>query len=131
MAGWTLDELRDLRELFASTPDEELVRRFRRPLEEIHAQAQALALAKNKARFKGVRKMPRWDAEALERLRELYPHRPNREIARELGRSAKAIASKASKLGLQKSPERIAAMGRENRELRRPRGPALDDAPGE
>lgn len=119
MKEWSLDDLRDLRTLFASTEDEALVERFRRPVEEIHAQAQALGLAKNKGRFVGMRRMPRWDAAALEQLRELYPDFSNQEVARRLGRSVKAVASKASQLGLHKSPARIADMGRENRALRR------------
>lgn len=60
------------------------------------------------------RRMPRWQAEDVERLRILYPIRPNLDLARIFGRSVKSIRAKAQDLGLKKAPERLEAMGREN-----------------
>lgn len=61
----------------------------------------------------------RWTPEELDRLRELFPDRPNAEIAAELGRSPGSIASMASDLRLRKSSARLRNMGESNRQKRR------------
>ncbi len=66
-------------------------------------------------------RMPRWTTEETARLRLLFPHRPNLEIARILGRSVSSIVAKANELGLRKTRRRLAAMGRENAGRRRGR----------
>jgi hypothetical protein len=68
--------------------------------------------------------MPRWDSEAIEKLRQIYPTTPNLEIARQLQRSVKSVVSKAHNLGLKKEAERLREMGRENVSLRYHRGEA-------
>jgi hypothetical protein len=68
--------------------------------------------------------MPRWDAAAIEKLRQLYPTTPNLELARVLERSVKSVVSKAHNLGLKKEAERLREMGRENVSLRYQRSAA-------
>jgi len=91
--------------------------------EEIAAQADALALRKNKSSpgFRGSLKMPRWTREEEILLESLYPSTPNISLARRFGRSARAISDKANHMGLGKSDQRRAAMGRENVALRKDR----------
>lgn len=120
MDEWTLDELALLRLRYGSWENVKLSAALDRDLDEIEAKASELALAKNKAAFVGTRRMPRWPAPDLERLRELYPTTPNLELARQFGRSVKSVTSKASTLRLRKGPEQLEHMGRANRALRRP-----------
>ena len=62
--------------------------------------------------------MPGWTDEDLRTLREMYGSHSNGEIGEVLGRSFRAIASKAFSLGLKKSWTRLQSMGRENVALR-------------
>jgi len=120
MKIWQPDEIRDLRSLYSSTEDEILAERFGTTIEEVTRKAAQLALAKNKASFRKV-KMPRWTAEDIEVLRDLYPTTSNLEIAQRLGRSQKSVNSKAHQMGLRKSHDRLRQMGGENVKLRRDR----------
>jgi hypothetical protein len=90
--------------------------------EEIHAVAKELCLAKDK-RFRAAEtplaggrrsSMPRWTQREVEQLRGLYPDRENLEVARELGRTVTSVANKAYQLGLKKSPQLLASIGRAN-----------------
>jgi len=120
-ATWTPEELKALRLAYGSSTPATLQRLLPgRSAEEIDAKAAELAIARNKAAFHG-RKMPRWTAEEIEELRRLHPTTSNRAIALALGKSAKAVASKAHQLGLKKAPARLESMGRENVALRRDR----------
>jgi hypothetical protein len=114
---WTPAELRRLRRLYGTRHAEALVVCLGRTAEDIERQAAELCLAKDKG-FVRLASMPRWTQAEVSRLRELYPHRDNLEIARELGRSVASVANKASQLGLGKSLERLRAMGRANVRLR-------------
>lgn len=116
---WTRDEVMQFKKIYGTRTDEDLTRIFGRPQAEIERLAKEYALAKDKAflrRLKGdvATKMPRWTKEELEQLRELYPTRPNLDVAKALGRSVKSVVSKAHNLGLKKNPERLRQMGREN-----------------
>lgn len=64
--------------------------------------------------FPGQVSMPRWTPERIKLLRKLYPSRPSLEVAQELGVSVKAVTSKASRLGLRKTPARLKRMGKES-----------------
>ncbi|KPJ74796.1 MAG: hypothetical protein AMS19_14885, partial [Gemmatimonas sp. SG8_23] len=99
--------------------DEELAVRFHPSTPMIRRLAIQHGLAKDKRTFPGTRRMPRWSREDEARLRELYPVRPNLEIAQELQRSVKSVISKAHALGLRKSQDRLQEMGRENVARRR------------
>jgi hypothetical protein len=121
MSAWTLDELKKLQRTYGSRTDAKVARSLGRTVEEVKAKAEELALAKDKAAFPGVRKMPRWSTEELEKLRALYPTTANVDIARELGRSLKSVVSKGCALGLRKEHERLRDMGRRNVQLRRDR----------
>lgn len=118
MATWTPDELVTLRERYGSTSTDILSDLLGRPAEEIDAKATALALAKDKRSFQGQR-MPRWEPVELERLEQIYPMLSNIEVAQILGRSAKSVASMASRLGIRKDPDRLVTMGKTNRQMRR------------
>jgi len=121
LATWTPEELKRLRLAYGSSSAGALQRLLPgRSTEEIDEKAAELAIARNKAAFTG-RKMPRWTEDEVEELRQLHPTTSNRAIALALGKSAKAVASKAHQLGLKKAPTRLESMGRENVALRRDR----------
>jgi len=116
---WSREELGQFKRKYGSRSDEDLALIFSRRIEEVRALALELRLAKNKVflkRHKPKQKtsMPRWTAESLRQLRELYPSESNFQIATHLGRSVKSIVSKAHHLGLKKQVERLRQMGREN-----------------
>lgn len=118
MKRWTLDERAELRRIYPRSDDAELARRFGTTVEEVQAEASRHALGKDKAKFRGA-PMPRWSAEELERLQELYPSHSNREIARVLGRTEASVTRQGARLGLRKSEARRALAGVENVQLRR------------
>ena len=62
----------------------------------------------------GQQTMPRWNAVEVERLRQLYPHMDNLEIARRLNRSVASVANKANQLRLRKDRLLKARIGRRN-----------------
>ena len=118
-ARWTRDELVEFKRIYGTRTDDDLTRIFGRPLDQIRTKAAEYALAKDKAflrRLKGevATRMPRWQADELEILKEMYPKHANLEIARRLGRSVKSVVSKAHNMGLKKDLERLREMGREN-----------------
>lgn len=120
---WTRDEVQRLRQLYGRRMDQDLARILGRPIEEIQEKAIEYALRKDKAfvrKLEGTSatRMPRWTEQELQVLREVYPLRPNLEIAHQLKRSVKSVVSKAYHLGLKKDPERLREMGRENVALR-------------
>ncbi len=119
---WSLDDLVELRRRYGSTSDADLALHFGREAEDVVAQAAELGLAKNKAAFPGLRKMPRWTKEEIATLRWIYPDTSNLEISRQLGRSVKSVMSKAKSIGLKKDSEHIQLVGLVNRQLRRYRG---------
>lgn len=113
---WTDTETTVFRKTYGATDDQALAERFRCSREEIRLHARKNALGKN---TDGRRTRARWTPEQAATLRELYPSRPNLEIARALGHSVKSVVSKGRKLGLKKDRERLRAMGRENVSRRR------------
>lgn len=120
---WTREEVAELKRIYGTRTDEDLAAIFGRSVESIQTQAASLALAKDKAflrriNHRKVTRMPRWTDQELDTLRELYPHRPNLEIARRLDRSVKSVVSKAHNMGLKKAPQRLREMGRQNVALR-------------
>jgi len=140
---WTREERRMLKKLYGTRHDEDLEICLLRRQDEIRSVAQELCLAKDK-RFraagqqrsllqKGTQKgprgasksaraaagvarspMPRWTSEEVKRLRELYPDHDNLTVARELGRTVTSVANKAYQLGIKKSAELLADIGRTN-----------------
>ena len=58
--------------------------------------------------------MPRWTEDEVQRLIEVYGNLDNQAISRELGRSITSIANKAWQLGISKSIEQLAKVGRSN-----------------
>lgn len=116
---WQGEELRTLRRAFGTRSNEDLEVVLGRSQKEIREQAERLCLAKDRRFPSGSgRRMPRWTSQEVERLREVYPHRDNLDVARELGRSVASVANKANQLGLHKSPEILAQLGRRNVALR-------------
>ncbi len=113
---WEHAELMRLRRIYASNTDSELAKTFDCTEREIERRSAALALRKNKAAsaFRGTVKMPRWTMAQIRLLRERYPDVANMDLAIEIGRSLKSVVSKAHKLGLRKSEERLKAVGYEN-----------------
>jgi hypothetical protein len=120
MKVWTLDELAGLRRRFALERDEDLARDFGCSVEEIAYRAKMLGLGKDKRALPGCRSRP-WTDEEVERLVELYADHSTIEVARILGRSGKATAHKAQRMGLLKSHTRRAQAGRENVRQRKDR----------
>ncbi len=120
---WSSADLHTLKRLYGTRTNEDLAVILGRTVSEIEEAARSLALAKDKGfrRRRGDGKpvrMPRWTAEEVELLRDLYPDTPNLEIARRLGRTVKAVVSKANDLGLKKSEKRLRQMGKENVRIR-------------
>lgn len=118
---WTSQDLQTLKRLYGTRSDGDLSVILGRSAQEIERMAEDLCLAKDKAfRYRSAApggnhtRMPRWSEAEVQRLRQIYPERPNLDIARELGRSQKSIVSKAHDLGLRKSETRLRDMGREN-----------------
>ena len=125
---WASEEQRALKKLYGTRRDEDLEVCLLRPRGDIRAAAARLCLAKDK-RFQAHRSprvdlaapararsssMPRWTAEEVRRLAELYPDRDNLTVARTLGRTVTSVANKAYQLGIKKSPALLADIGRAN-----------------
>lgn len=120
---WTQEEIAEFKRLYGTRTDEDLAAIFGRSIEAVKRLGARYCLAKDKAfvrRLTGsaATRMPRWSAEQIQLLREIYPLTPNLEIAQQLNRSVKSIVSKAHNLNLKKADERLEAMGRENVSLR-------------
>lgn len=111
---------RQFKLLYSRRTNRELAKHFGVTLAEIEETAKRLCLGKDKGTFKG-HPMFRWTKEQLDRLRELYPDTPNITIARSVGRSVKAVVSKAHQLKLKKTADRLREMGKENVSLRQDR----------
>lgn len=116
---WTQEEIAELKRLYGRRSDEDVAIIFGRSLESIRKQARRLCLAKDKAFLRklggaSATSMPRWSADEIERLTELYSSYSNLEIAQILDRSVKSVVSKAHHLGLRKHRARLQEMGREN-----------------
>ena len=134
---WSRQERQLLKRLYGTRRDADLEVCMLRRRDEILAVARELCLAKDK-RFRaavapatggGRSSMPRWTDDEVERLRELYPDRDNLAVARELGRTVTSVANKAYQLGLKKSPQLLATIGRANI-AQRYAAAGADSAPG-
>lgn len=124
---WTQEEIAEFKRLYGTRTDEDLALIFGRGIESVKRLGDRYCLAKDKAfvrRLTGssATKMPRWSADEIKKLEELYPTHPNLEIAQMLGRTVKSIVSKAHNRGLKKEAERLREMGRENVSLRYKKG---------
>lgn len=126
---WTRDELQGLKDLFGTRSDDDLEIALGRSRDDVRAMARQFCLAKDKrfaahaARGRsstGTRSrqvcsdMPRWTAAQVDRLQALYADRDNLTVARLLGRSVASVANKANQLGLRKSADLLAQIGRAN-----------------
>ena len=117
----------EFKRLYGTRGDEDLALIFGRQLSVIQALAAELCLSKDKGFMRrrtagNTRtKMPRWSADELNQLREIYPKLSNLEIAKTLGRSVKSIVSKAHSMRLKKDKARLREMGQENVQLRQDR----------
>jgi hypothetical protein len=54
----------------------------------------------------------RWSSDEIKLLKKLFPNASTREVAGQLGRSAKSAEQKASKIGLKKSRKHLKSIGR-------------------
>jgi DNA-binding CsgD family transcriptional regulator len=120
---WTPEEVAELKRVYGTRTDDDIALIFGRSVESVQRMATKLCLAKDKAfvrKLKGTpaTRMPRWSAEEIEQLKQLYPEHSNLEIAQALNRSVKSVVSKAHNLGLKKDRSRLQEMGRENVSLR-------------
>ncbi len=112
---WLDDELSLLKRLHGTRTTRQLVLVLGRSPLDVERKARELCLGKDKAApTSGPTRMPRWNAESLARLRELYPTRDNLEIARLLNRTVSSVTNKASQLGLTKGRAALQRMGRRN-----------------
>jgi len=117
--SWTREEIARFKRIYGTRQDADLSRIFGRSEEEIRKLAQEHLLSKDKAFVRklageSATRMPRWRTEELDAIRRDYPNQSNVELARRLGRSVKSIVSKANRLHLSKSADRLHEMGREN-----------------
>lgn len=121
---WTRGEIAQLKKLYGRRRDEDLVVCLSRSQEQIAAKADELRLSKDKSflhrsgeaagELSARPRMPRWQDEEVELLKDSYARQSNLEIARRLGRSVASVANKANQLGLAKDPDVLAALGRRN-----------------
>lgn len=121
-APLTRDEINDLRARYGRMTDEEVAAAFQRVPSVIEAVVKEYRLRKDKrwrAGFGEKTTMPRWTDAEIVRLKQLYPTRGAVEVARLMDRSVKSVMSKANRLGLGKTQERLTTMGRENVRFRR------------
>jgi hypothetical protein len=136
---WAHEQIQALKDLYGTRQDEDLEVALLRAKEDIATMARQLCLAKDKrlrpsAAHRSAaktamsasgpvppetqRRMPRWSASEVERLRALYPTLENLEVARQLGRTVTSVANKAHQLQLKKSTVLLAQIGRTNVSLR-------------
>jgi hypothetical protein len=120
---WTQDEVAEFKRLYGTRTDDDLAIIFGRTLEAVKRLGARYCLAKDKAFVRkltgsAATRMPRWAAEELDKLKELYPVMSNLDIAQKLNRSVKSVVSKAHNLGLKKEVDRLRQMGRENVSMR-------------
>jgi len=133
---WTQAEIGELKRLYGRRTDEDVAVIFGRSVESIRKQARRLCLAKDKAFLRKIggasaTPMPRWSADEIERLTQLYSDYSNLEIAQLLDRSVKSVVSKAHHLGLRKHRLRLQEMGRENVSRRYGKGEKRREKRGE
>jgi hypothetical protein len=116
---WTNREQLLLKRVYGTRSDHNLVACLSRPRAEILRMASRLCLSKDKrflaaGRSQAPQSMPRWSPGEVSRLRLLYPHMDNLQIARLLGRSVASIANKANQLRLSKAASLRKRIGRRN-----------------
>lgn len=114
---WSSAEIRTLRLLYSSREDGALALGLCRDVRQVRAMATTLALKKDKGFAKRrapdlTTRMPPWTDGEVAYLQTKFPVESSRAIALRLGRSEKAVASKARHLGLSKSTERRRAAAR-------------------
>jgi hypothetical protein len=116
---WTSRERQLLKKVYGTRSDHNLVACLSRTKQEILRMASRLRLSKDKKFLAAARScapgnMPRWSPAEVQRLRRLYPHMDNLEIARLVGRSVASIANKANQLRLSKTAALRQRLGRCN-----------------
>lgn len=128
---WTRSDELLLKRIYPNRSDEDLEVCMSRSRRQIARMARRFCLAKDK-KFTAQggslavacrTTMPRWGASEVIRLQELYTDRDNLEIARAFGRSVASVANKASQMGLKKSRNVLAEIGRQNVKHRYSDGP--------
>lgn len=110
-------EILEVRTRYGRLTDDEIAVVFRRPPQMIEEVVKRYRLRKDKAwafEMGGKTDMPRWTSADVALLKKLYPMRGAVEVAAMLNRSTKSVMSKASRLGIGKTEERMREMGREN-----------------
>lgn len=119
--AWAHEDERMLKRLHGTRSDHDLEICLQRSAEDIAEKAGQLCLRKDKRFVRAAAKgaatrstAPRWTDAEIARLRAVYRDRDNLEVAKLLGRSVVSVANKAWQLGLQKSQQALARMGRAN-----------------
>lgn len=117
---WTAQEIRLLRKRYAETPAAEIAATLGRKVHEIYFKAGALNLRKSrtfKSRFMkqqiamhGPLSGDPWTPPQIARLRQLYPSRPTKEVAKAVGHSLSSCSKVAERLGLKKDPAYLGVM---------------------
>ena len=94
---WTAEEIALLKELYPTSPIDELAQRLGRTAASVKHRAYSLGVKRKSWRDR------LWTAEELKMLRELYPNcKSTREIARKIGRPWGSVRQIASNLGISK-----------------------------
>lgn len=116
---WTPREIRMLRARYAEIPAAEIAAVLGRKVHEIYFKAGALNLRKSrsfKSRFMKqqiARRGPlwgaRWTPPQIARLRQLYPSRPTKDVAKLVGHSVSSCFKMAKLHGLKKDPAYLGA----------------------
>lgn len=94
---WTAEELKLLKELYPTSPTDELAQRLNRSVAAVKHRAYSLGIKRQSWCDK------LWTAEELEMLRTLYPNcKSTREVAAKIGRPWGSVRQIASNLGISK-----------------------------
>lgn len=104
----------EFKRLYGTRTDRQLARIFTTSISQVRRLGTQLALRKDKKRFPGTTRMPRWTGSDVAQLRRMYSDYSNLEIAKELDRSVASIVAKAHSLDLHKPKAYLEEMGREN-----------------
>jgi glucan-binding YG repeat protein len=111
---WDQDSVNQFRRDYPARTDDELCQMYNTNLHKVQQLAMQYRLGKDKRVLLGVVKMPRWTKEQIEILKKLYKDNDNITVAKAVGKSVKAVVSKAFFLGLKKTKDQLTKTAKKN-----------------
>jgi len=108
---WTDKETLRFRQLYPTSLNKDLAKKFRRTMQAIRRKAIKLGIKKDRQAGYVPPQPPQnvnpWTKTQLEQLRNMYQNSSDREIALKLGRTPMSVRSKIKKLGLAKQLKKM------------------------